>query len=148
MLSDPQPRTIQSLEDFAETLGPHGNPCDRVVACVVHENDSNELDEPFYLARCVSKARKLDKDCLVGGNEYSKNDFVVNIKWYLFTDTSRGDRLYTLQPGGSKGVVYSVKSIVKGLDGIKFKSYNKGRYTMGRETVKRLTRFVKWLTKP
>ena len=121
-------RNIQTLEEFASTLGPHGSPCERVVACVVHENDTNELDEPFYLARVVGKARTLDNDCLVGGNEYKTGDLVVNIKWYLYTGSSRGDRLYRLQPGGSRGVVYSVKSLVKCLTGIKFKSYNSGTY--------------------
>ena len=29
------------------------------------EDDVNELDEPFYLARVVSKARTLDKHCLL-----------------------------------------------------------------------------------
>lgn len=133
---------VQTLEEFAATLGPHGSPCERVVACVVHEDDANELDEPFYLARVVSKARKLDTDCLVGGNEYKKGDLVVRIRWYLHIGDTRGDRVYRLQPGCKKGVVYSVKSIVQGLSGIKFKSYDRGKYILGRESTQRLTSFV------
>ena len=110
---------------------------------MVHEDDTNELDEPFYLARVVSKARKLAKDCLVGGNEYKSGDLVVNIKWFLYLDSTRGDRVYRLQPGPSTGSVYSVKSIIKNITGIKFKSYNNGKYTLGRESVKRLTHYMK-----
>ena len=60
------------------------------------------------------------------GNQYNSGDLVVNIKWYCYISTSRGDRYYRLQPGGKKGVVYSVKSIIKNLDGIQFKSYENG----------------------
>ena len=52
----------------------------RVVVCIVHEDDVNELDEPFYLARIVSKARTLNKRCLIGGNEHDAGHIVVNIK--------------------------------------------------------------------
>lgn len=135
--------SIQTLEEFAASLGPQGSTLERVIPCVVHDDDNNELDEPFYLARVVSKARKLDKDCLVGGNDYRSGDFVVNIRWYLYLYSTRGDRVYRLQPGPKRGVVYSVKSLVKGLDGIKFKSYEGGKYTFGRESVKRLTHYMK-----
>ena len=124
-----------------------GSPCERVVACVVHADDDNELDEPFYLARIVSKARRLDADCLIGGNQYNAGDLVVNIKWYCYIESSRGDRIYRLQSGCSKGVVYSVKSIVKNLKGIRFKSYENGRYTLSRDSVKTITNYVNWLTK-
>ena len=70
--------------------------------------------------------------------------YVVNIKWYLFTGTSRGSRLYRLQPGGRKGIVYSVESIVRNVSGIRFKKYENGRYILDRETTNRLTR---WLAK-
>ena len=133
---------ILSLEQFATTLGPTGTPCSRVVVCKVHAEDSNELDEPFYLARVVSKARQLDADCLVGGNEYKSGDYVVNIRWYIFIDTSRGDRIYKLQPGSAKGVVYSVESIVRNITGIRFKSYCNGKYTLGKDSVKRLTNYM------
>ena len=135
-------REIMSCEEFAKTLGTHGSPCERVVACWVHDDDINPLDEPFYLARTVSKARRIDKDCLVGGNEYKCGHLVVNIKWYLYSGNSRGDRLYRLQPGCSKGVVYSVESLVRKVDGIRFKSYSNGTYVLDRETVNRLTRWL------
>ena len=61
-------KDIMTVEQFATTLGTTGDPCDRVVVCIVHEDDVNELNEPFYLARVVSKARTLNKKCLVGGN--------------------------------------------------------------------------------
>ena len=138
----PSPR-IQTLEQFATSLGPTGTPCSRVVVCKVNAEDSNELDEPFYLARVVSNARKLDVDCLVGGNEYKSGDYVVNIRWYIYTDNSRGDRIYKLQPGSTKGTVYSVDSIVRKITGIQFKSYSNDKYTLGRESVKRLTNYVK-----
>ena len=133
-----------TVKQFATTLGTSGEPCERVVVCIVHEDDKNELDEPFYLARIVSKARTLDKACLVGGNEYDAGHIVVNIKWYLYTGDSRGDRLYRLQPGDKRGVVYSVSSIVRNISGIKFKKYENGRYVLDRNTVNRLTR---WLSK-
>ena len=69
-----------TLDEFAATLGPTGDPCSRVVVCMVHEDDDNELDEPFYLARIVSKARKLGSNCVVGGNLYGAGHYVVNIK--------------------------------------------------------------------
>ena len=128
-------RETLTIEEFAKTLDKRGTPCQRVIVCIVHEDDSNELDEPFYLARVVSKARRLAQDCLVGGNEYSEGHLIVNIKWYTFIDTSRGDRLYRLQPGDAKGVPYSVGSIVRNVHGIQFKSYNKGVYTLGRDSV-------------
>ena len=137
-------KDILTVEQFASTLGTAGEPCDRVVVCIVHDDDTNELNEPFYLARIVSKARTLDKKCLVGGNEYDAGHVVVNIKWYLFTGESRGDRLYRLQPGGKRGVVYSVSSIVRNISGIKFSKYEKGRCVLDRNTVNRLTR---WLSK-
>ena len=65
-------------------------------------------------------SRRIDKTCLVGGNEYQSGHLVVNIKWYTYIDSSRGDRTYRLQPGPSKGVVYSVKSIVRNVDGIRY----------------------------
>ena len=68
---------------------------------------------------------------------------VVNIKWYLYTGDSRGDRLYRLQPGGARGVVYSCESIVRNISGVKFKKFENGRYVLDRMTVDRLTR---WLT--
>ena len=114
---------------------------------MVHADDNNELDEPFYLARIVSKARRIDKDCLVGGNEYKAGDLVVNIKWYCYVETTRGDRVYRLQSGCSKGIVYSVKSIIKHLTGIRFKSYENGKYIFPRESVKTITNYVNWLTK-
>lgn len=135
-------RDILSVEEFATTLGTAGEPCERVVVCIVHEDDVNELDEPFYLARIVSKARTLDKRCLVGGNEYDAGHIVVNIKWYLYTGDSRGDRLYRLQPGDRRGVVYSVTSIVRNISGIKFKKYENGRYVLDRNTVNKLTRWL------
>ena len=135
---------ILTVEQFATTLGTAGEPCERVVVCIVHEDDQNELDEPFYLARIVSKARTLGKACLIGGNEYEAGHIVVNIKWYLYTGSSRGDRLYRLQPGDKRGVMYSVSSIVRNISGIKFKKYEKGRYVLDRNTVNRLTR---WLSK-
>ena len=89
-------------------------------------------------------ARTIDKDCLVSGNEYKKGDLVVNIKWYLYMSglDSRGDRTYRLQPGNKKGVVYSVKSIVRNIDGIRFKSYTNGKYILDRETFNRLNRWL------
>ena len=54
-------RDILTVGQFAKTLGPGGEPCERVVVCKVHDDDVNELDEPFYLARIVSKARTLIK---------------------------------------------------------------------------------------
>ena len=93
--------------------------------CMVHEDDVNELDEPFYLARVVSKARCLEKDCLVGGNEYKAGDLVVNIKWFIFVGESRGDRKYRLQHADANGVVYSVGSIVRNVEGIRFKRYER-----------------------
>ena len=140
-------REICTLDDFAETLGPHGSPCERVVACMVHDGDQNELDEPFYLARVVSKARRIDKDCLVGGNAYHAGDLVVNIKWYCYIDTSRGDRYYRLQPGSAKGVVYSVKSIIKSLQGIQFKAYENGKYIFSRGSTKTIQKYLNWLNK-
>ena len=95
-----------------------------------------------YLARIVSNARRIAKDCLVAGNEYEEGHLVVNIKWYTYVGDSRGDRLYRLQPGGAKGVPYSVGSIVRNVDGIKFKSYNKGIYTLSRDTVNRLNNML------
>ena len=137
-------RELWTLEEFAATLDTGGTPCERVVVCYVHEDDNNELDEPFYLGRVVGKARTIDNDCLVSGNEYKKDDLVVNIKWYCYLSDSdsRGDRMYRLQPGNKKGVVYSVKSMVRNIDGIRFKSYENGKYILDRETVKRLTRWV------
>ena len=137
-------RELQTLEEFAATLDTRGTPCERVIVCCVHEDDNNELDEPFYLARVVGKARTIDNDCLVSGNEYKKGELVVNIKWYLYISDSdsRGDRFYRLQPGNKNGVVYSVKSIVRNIDGIRFQSYENGKYVLGRETVKRL---IRWL---
>lgn len=135
-------RDILTVEQFAETLGPGGQPCDRVVVCIVHEDDGNELDEPFYLARVVSNPRKIAQDCLVGGNEYKEGHLVVNIKWYQYTGNSRGDRMYRLQPAGSRGVVYSVGSIVRNISGIRFSKYENGRYVLDRQTVNRLTRWL------
>ena len=140
-------KEIYTLEEFAETLDTTGSPCERVVACMVHDDDNNELDEPFYLARIVSKARRISKDCLVGGNRYNSGDLVVNIRWYCYLESSRGDRIYRLQPGSSKGVVYSVKSIIKHLTGIRFKSYENGKYVMSRDSVKTITNFCNWLNK-
>ena len=137
-------RELWTVDEFAERLGTHGTPCERVVVATVHDDDMNELDEPFYLARVVSKARRLDKDCLVGGNEYKAGHLVVNIKWYCYIGNSRGDRLYRLQPGGKKGVPYSVESIVRNVTDIKFKKYVNGKYVLDRETTRRLTR---WLSK-
>ena len=135
-------RDILTVAQFATTLGTEGEPCERVVVCIVHEDDVNELNEPFYLARVVSKARTLARPCLVGGNEYEVGHIVVNIKWYLYTGDSRGDRLYRLQPGDARGVVYSVSSIVRNISGIKFKKYEKGRYVLDRNTVNKLTRWL------
>jgi len=135
-------RDILTVEQFATTLRPAGEPCERVIVCIVHEDDTNPLNEPFYLARVVSRARTLDKDCLIGGNEYKAGHTVVNIKWYLYTGDSRGDRLYRLQPGDSRGVVYSVGSIVRNISGVKFKTYERGRYILGRTTVNKLTRWL------
>lgn len=135
-------RDILTVAQFATTLGTAGEPCERVVVCIVHEDDQNELDEPFYLARIVSKARNLDKACLIGGNECEAGHVVVNIKWYLFTGTSRGDRYYRLQSGSKKGVVYSVSSIVRNMSGVKFKKYENGRYVLDRNTVNRLKRWL------
>ena len=135
-------RDIISVEDFAKTLGPGGPPLERVVVCLVHDDDVNDLDEPFYLARVVSKARSITKDCLVGGNEYLKGHLVVNIKWYVFTGTSRGSRLYKLQHGNAKGFVYSVGSIVRNITGVRFEKYENGRYVLDRRTVNRLTRWL------
>ena len=135
-------KEIMTLDEFAKTLNTAGKPCERVVVCIVHENDKNELDEPFYLARVVSNARRIAEDCLVGGNEYQQDHLLVNIKWYTYVDDTRGDRLYRLQPGGAKGVPYSVGSILRNVDGIKFKSYNKGIYTLGRDTVNRLNKLL------
>ena len=136
-----------SPDEFTASLGTQGSACERVVVCRVHEDDENELSEPFYLARCVSKARRLAEDCLVRGNEYKSGHLVVNIRWYLYLNESRGDRIYRLQPGGAKGSVYSVKSIIKDFTGIQFKSYSNGKYTLGRDSVTRLTRYMNWLTK-
>lgn len=135
---------IWTIEEFAATLSAQGTPCQRVVVCHVHDDDNNELDEPFYLARVVREARKIDHDCLVRGNVYKSGHLVVNIKWYLYVGETRGDRIYRLQPGSSSGVVYSVVSIVKNLDGVQFKSYANGKYVLGRDTVQKLTR---WLSK-
>lgn len=57
-------REMMSCKAFAKTLGTHGSPCERVVVCLVHDDDNNPLDEPFYLARIVSKARRIVKDYL------------------------------------------------------------------------------------
>ena len=48
-------RDILTVTQFATTLGTAGEPCERVVVCIVHEDDQNELDEPFYLVEvgCV-----------------------------------------------------------------------------------------------
>ena len=135
-------REIWTLEEFAATLSTQGTPCERVVACMVHEDDGNELEELFYLARVVGKARCIDTDCLVAGNEYHTGDLVVNMRWYCYLESSRGDRIYRLQPGSSVGVVYSVKSIVKNITGIQFKSYSRGKYTLGRESVTRLINYL------
>lgn len=135
-------RELWTLQEFASSLHAHGEPCERVVVCMVHEDDVNPQDEPFYLARVVSKARKLDKDCLIGGNAYKAGHLVVNIKWYQYIDSSRGDRIYKLQSGSAKGIVYSVDSIVRNVEGIRFKSYSGGKYILGRETV---TRLIRWL---
>ena len=137
-----QRRDTMTLEEFSKTLDARGKPCERVVVCIVHEDDSNPLDEPFYLARVVSKARGLAHDCLVGGNEYSEGHLIVNIKWYTFVSNTRGDRLYRLQTGGAKGTPYSVGSIVRNVNGIQFKSYSKGVYTLGRDTVNRINRLL------
>ena len=59
-----------------------------------------------------------------------------------YVGDSRGDRLYRLQPGGARGVVYSVESIVRNISGIKFKKYENGRYVLDRRTVNRLTRWL------
>ena len=135
-------RETMTLEEFAKTLDTRGTPCERVVACVVHEDDVNELDEPFYLARVVQKARRISEDCLVGGNEYRKGHLLCNIKWYTYVDSSRGDRLYRLQHGDSSGIPYSVGSIIRNVNGIKFTSYKKGIYTLGRDTVNRLMKII------
>ena len=78
----------------------------------------------------------------IGGEVPWAGHLVVNIKWYTYIDTTRGDRVYRLQSGCSKGVVYSVESIVRNIDGVRFKSYNNGKYILGRETVNRL---IRWL---
>ena len=93
-----------NLEEFAPTLTPTGAPCERVVVCVVHEDDANELDEPFYLARIVSTARKISKDCIVGGNHYPSGHLVVNIKWLLIPEVIE----YTNYNRGVKKVLYTV----------------------------------------
>ena len=72
---------------------------------------------------------------------------VVNIKWYLYIGDSRGDRTYRLQPGNKNGVVYSVNSIVRNIEGIRFKSYENGKYTLGRESVKTIKNYLNWLNK-
>ena len=108
------------------------------MVCIVHEDDANELDEPFYLARIVSKARKIDNDCIVGGNHYQKGHLVVNIKWYQYVRDSRDDRIYKLQSGCSRGVTYSVGSIVRNVYGISFDRYEKGRYILSRATVNKI----------
>ena len=131
-----------SLDEFAATLDTTGSPCERVVACMVHADDSNELDEPFYLARIVSKARRIDRDCLVGGNAYAVGTLVVNIKWYCYLESTRGDRVYRLQPGSARGVVYCVKSIIKNLDGIRFKCFENDRYVLSRDSVKKINNYI------
>ena len=60
----------------------------------------------------------------------------------IYIDSSRGDRIYKLQPGSAKGVVYSVDSIVRNITGIKFKSYCSGKYTLGKQSVRRLTNYL------
>ena len=67
----------------------------------------------------------------------------MNIRWYIYVDNSRGDRVYRLQPGSAKGVMYSVNSIVKNITGIQFKSYVNGKYTLGKQSVKRLINYLK-----
>jgi len=54
----------------------------------------------------------------------------------------RGDRLYRLQPGDRRGVLYSVSSIVRNISGIKFKKYENSRYILNRNTVNKLTRWL------
>ena len=132
-----------SLEQFASTLTPKGKPCERVVVCVVHEDDDNELDEPFYLARVVSKARKISENCIVSGNTYEAGHLVVNIKWYQYINNSRGNRIYKLQSGCSKGVIYSVGSILRNVSGIKFDKYDKGRYVLSRSVVTKILNIIK-----
>ena len=78
----------------------------------------------------------------MGGNEYHTGDLVVNIRWYCYLETRRGDRIYRLQPGGTRGSVYSVESIIKDLTGIQFKSYANCKYILGRQTVTRLTNYL------
>lgn len=136
-------REMYTLEQFAETLDTTGSPCERVVVCMVHENDMNELDEPFYLARIVSKARSIERDCLIAGNEYKAGDLVVNIKWYCYLETTtRGERVYRLQPSGSVGVVYSVNSIIRDLTGIRFRCYENRKYMLPRDTVNTIMNFI------
>ena len=113
---------------------------------MIHDQDENELNEPFYLARVVGQARKLAEDCLLRGNEYKKGHLVVNIKWYCYLHQTRGDRVYRLQPGGAEGIPYSVQSMVKDLNGIQFKTYSNGKYTLARDSVKKITRYVNFLT--
>ena len=80
-------------------------------------------------------------------NLKSCGTLVVNIKWYCYLQTTRGDRVYRLQPGSAKGVVYCVKSIIKNLDGIRFKCFENSRYILSRDSVKRITNYITWLTK-
>ena len=81
-----------------------------------------------------------------GVNSNHTGDLVVNIKWYCYLETTRGDRVYRLQPGGSRGVVYSVKSIIKHLTGIRFKCYENRKYILARDSVTRITNYINWLT--
>ena len=60
----------------------------------------------------------------------------------VYIGDSRGDRLYRLQPGGSRGVVYSVESIVRNISGIRFSRYENGRYVLDRNTVNKLTTWL------
>ena len=60
---------------------------------------------------------------------------VVNIKWYQYISDSRGNRIYKLQSGCAKGVVYSVGSIMRNVTGIKFNKYDNDKHTLSRATV-------------
>ena len=61
----------------------------------------------------------------------------------VYIDSSRDDRIYKLQPGSAKGVVYTALTLlVRNITGIKFKSYCSGKYILGKQSVRRLKNYL------
>ena len=99
----------------------------RVAVFRVHEDDPNDKNEEYYLARPIEPSRQLKKDGLVAGNKYMRGWWVTTIKWFeLEAILPNGDRRYKLNKLPVKGEVFIVRGIVD-LRFVQFCRFERGR---------------------